>query len=99
MQTNRPPTPPGFPTIAQRVSAIQLASKAHSSPKGKILARGQALVLPVRNDHPKTPIPSMITYPNYVDEMDERRFSKSARPRFMRWKNKDKYPRKEENTK
>jgi hypothetical protein len=103
MQTNKPPPPPGRPTIQQRVSAIHLATRAHSSPKGKMLARGQALILSDDNHSSRTkskseskaPIPSMISCCG-VDEMDDPHFCKSARPRFMRWKNQDKYPRKEE---
>jgi hypothetical protein len=92
MQTNKPPPPPGRPSISQRVSAIQLATRAHSSPKGTLMACGQAIVLPA--EHSKSP---KNKYPNHVlvDEMDERRICKKTRPRFMRWKNQDKYPRKE----
>jgi hypothetical protein len=94
MQTNKPPPPPGRPTIAQRVSAIQLATRSHSSPKGKVMARGEAMIL-TKEDKPKSAMHSMITTCQ-VDEMEEEsRFSKSSRPRFMRWKNNDKYPRSE----
>jgi hypothetical protein len=97
MQTNKPPPPPGRPTISQRVSAIQLASRAHSSPKGKMMAHGQAIVLPPAV-HSKSSPNNKNKYPNHVlllDEMDERRICKTKRSRFMRWKNQDKYPRKE----
>lgn len=100
MQRNKPPPPPGRPTIAQRVSAIQLASRAHSLPKEKMVARGQGLVLPAGRKQPRdSPIPSTIVLPSHIEEIDEDRICKKSRLRFIRSKSKDIYPRKDNNMK
>jgi hypothetical protein len=52
---------------------------------------GQAMILPQQSKNNKAaPVPLVI----FVDKRDHDRIKESKRPRFMRWKNSDKYPSK-----
>ena len=106
MKTNKPPPPPGLPTTSQRIAAIQLASRAHASPKATVVSNGHALILPAQPSRSKPPLPSMITVTRILededvkddsnaDTLDEGRDAASrvcmnVGPRFMRIKNNDK---------
>ena len=106
MPTKKPAPPPGLPNISQRVAAMQLASRSHSSPTRKKLSKSaEALVLPEDPSKQRhVSLPTVISFPanneddEYGDydeyEMGERQFqTKNQRPRFMRWKTKDIYTR------
>ena len=99
MQSTKPPTPPpGLPSVSQRISAIQMAARSHSDSfelknnKKPPPVGGQAMILPQQSTNKKVaPVPLVI----FVDERDHNHMIKdSKRPRFMRWKNGDKYPSK-----
>ncbi len=109
MSTDKPLPPPGRPNVAQRVAAIQLASRSHSSTspsKVTVVSRGRALPLPPPPSSTPSinhPIPTMIIFTTPVrmpedsdmegDDTPVMKIHKSNRPRFFRFKNKDKYPR------
>jgi hypothetical protein len=104
MQFTKPAPPPGRPSIDQRISAIKLAARSHTSSSNsskKIPVGGQELVLPA--DVPSLfSIPTMvICYENNDDDDDDKsvtedRICEKTRPRFMRWKSTNKYKKKEE---
>jgi hypothetical protein len=102
MQFTKPAPPPGRPSIDQRISAIKLAARSHtssSSSSKKIPVGGQELVLPA--DVPSLfSIPTVICFENNDDEDDktvtEDRICEKTRPRFMRWKSNKTYKKKDE---
>jgi hypothetical protein len=99
MQSTKPPTPPpGLPSVSQRLSAIQMAARSHSdsfeskSNKKPPPVGGQAMILPQQSTKMNKKVAS-VPLVIFVDEGDDDRIIKvSKRPRFMRWKNSDKYP-------
>ena len=93
--SNKPPPPPGVPTIAQRVKAIQLAARSHSSEQNnKVCSPGSGavkLVLPPRPPQPssKSKIPETIEFKVRMDDQCEKAtnlndIKVNSRPRFMR---------------
>ena len=98
----KPPSPPGLPTVSQRMDAIKLAARHHSkTPKAAIVSKGKRLVLPpkaptITRDTTNSTIPSVISIPTVESDEDNiserRQISKSTRPRFMRWTSKEMYP-------
>jgi hypothetical protein len=90
--------PPGLPSVSQRLSAIQMAARSHSdsfeskSNKKPPPVGGQAMILPQQSTKMNKKVAS-VPLVIFVDERDDDRIIKvSKRPRFMRWKNSDKYP-------